>query len=71
MSESANNICSCEALQQMRSDKTLYYQTDSKLGWLIAQVNDGTGINDDAKHREYTTIKFCPFCGGEISWNNW
>jgi hypothetical protein len=74
MSESTtNNTCSCQALQQMRRDQTLFRHTETGLGWLIAQVNDGTGIGDDAAvpHIAYNTIRFCPFYGGEISWNNW
>ena len=73
MAESTNNTCSCQSLQQMRRDQTLFQHTETGFGWLIAQVNDGTGIKDDTEvpHIAYNTIRFCPFCGGEISWNNW
>jgi hypothetical protein len=71
MSESTNNICSCQPLQQMKRDNTLLHRLDTNLGWLKAGINDGTAELDNIPCIEYTTIKFCPFCGGEISWTNW
>jgi hypothetical protein len=72
VSEPANNICSCQDLQQMRGDRTLIQRTNTGQGWLLAGVNNGTATNGAANQptefREYTTIRFCPFCGGEILW---
>ena len=56
---------------QMRSDHTLYYRTNSEIGWQISQVNDGTGINNNPKHKDHYATKFCPFCDREISRDNW
>ena len=71
MPKSTNNLCACQGLQQMISDHTLYYRTNSEIGWLISQVNEGTGINNKPKHKDYSDTKICPFCDREISRDNW
>ena len=59
----------------MRENRTLIQRTNTGLGWLLAGVNNGNAIDRAAtmptEFREYNTIRFCPFCGGEISWNKW
>ena len=64
---STNNKWSCQSLLHIRSGQTFYYRTVLKQCWMIAKLNDETGIKRNAEHIEYTAIKFLPFCDEEIS----